>query len=858
MTKRRLRSAFGLAASAAVLAAGLAEAPAAMASGAPTDGPAVRSSQVCWHDAEHLATPPDGSVAYIACNDGRLVTVDATGVIDTAMIESGNADLALSRDGRSLSVVGITGNGVGEVQVVRTSDLALLRTITLSHQPSAVAAGPGSSIAVTSVGGTVSLVDTADGTQRSVPGTDGATAVRFTPDGSAVWASVPGTGVIDVIDPASATVTRTVDVGTSPGPVRFSASGATAYVLDADQDISVIDVATGSVSTATLASAAGDASDATSMAVSPDGSTAWVGDQVHGVVGVVDLATATLTSTVPIDRPTLDGVSPDGNQVYVTTTDGTPDNSAVDVLTASNDAVEHSLPLPDVPLSGVLSDSGSRLFVPAGGGVWLSAVSLQSPLSPVLTSSAGDVQLSWQPPLSDAAATYQVQQSLDGGQSWHDFGAATTSQSEDVPAVDAGSAVEYRVTDSLAGGGGDRSAPVDDVGDGTTSQQFSVQTAQGQPVVGGRLTWRAPGVSSGRAASAASNGSVTLPEVVAGRGTVSINGGRLPDGSTVNGSWKVLLGTQPQTLTVPDGPDELRHAAITVTLPNGVPVIGAKVSRQGWAWESEYSARDSQPFYRFVPGWSPKADAVTTNADGVAVIWGYDYGYGEPVQVSASYSDGELRQTATAALHGNRQTIQLKYMPWVTEAQQSASTDAGQVSAVRFQLNSANASRNVAGSTGGVQISLRPPAGWTSKRCRARSRLSGTTDSRGRLILRICGSVSGEVGVESKGAVAAPAIHLRVKGAPPEPPRALRATSPTVGRAVVSWSRSVFAGGARVTSYRISASLPKRKPHVFRVSGGQLRYRLSRLTSGRQWTVSVRAVTRYGVSQPAAATVWVA
>jgi YVTN family beta-propeller protein len=61
------------------------------------------------------------------------------------------------------------------------------------------------------------------------------------------------------------------------------------------------------------------------VAVSPDGTTAYVANAADGTVSVIDTATNTVTATVTVgDGAIVVAVSPDNHTVYVTNqTDGT-------------------------------------------------------------------------------------------------------------------------------------------------------------------------------------------------------------------------------------------------------------------------------------------------------------------------------------------------------------------------------------------------------------------------------------------------------------------------------------------------------------------------------------------------------
>ncbi|SEE23539.1 40-residue YVTN family beta-propeller repeat-containing protein [Streptomyces misionensis] len=120
---------------------------------------------------------------------------------------------------------------------------------------------------------------------------------------------------VTVYDPATGAKVTDVMVGSQPRSVALSPDGTQAYVTDyAGGAITVIDTAT---NTAVDAFAVGAAP--TPVAFSPDGAHAYVGlTGSPGQVAVIDTATRTVTATVPVGgQPFALQVRPDGGRVYV-------------------------------------------------------------------------------------------------------------------------------------------------------------------------------------------------------------------------------------------------------------------------------------------------------------------------------------------------------------------------------------------------------------------------------------------------------------------------------------------------------------------------------------------------------------
>lgn len=863
-----------------VVGAGSAAVPATATNG-PTSAAsaAIHTFTSCsenwYHGPSQVVVSADGSTAFAVCPNGDVEkATGADGLHDSVWVGTSNVTAAaISADGQWLYAAGSNSDGASLV-VVRTSDMQVVRTIPVSDTPRTIALSPDGSHAwlLSNYYGTSAAdVDLATGNVAEVPGLTGV-SLAFTPDGTQAWVADPSIAGVQVVDTATDTVVTQIKGISMPDSPVFSSDGTTAYVPSSYSDtISVVDTATDSVTSTIQLSGLADGptrfSDLTLLPGTPD---AYVAGN-SGEVDELDLATPAVVAQIPVDSPDTVQLSPDGTYLYVAAGADKASQGTVDVIRTADNTVASTMSMTGGATASALSASGSRLWVASKDSYvsYLSDVELQAPTGLTATPDGRTTTLSWNPPLAASGVqSYQLQRSTDGGTTWADAGAALpgSATSTTVPTAPAGTALEYRLRDQLAGGGGgDTGDILTVVTDGTAMQRLTVRTASGAPVVGGKLTWSMPGASSAHAASAADDGTVTFPEVVAGKATVSLGGGKMPDGSLVDGSWPVLLGTGAQHLVVPASPAKLRRIAVTVQLPNGVIVPDATVGATGF-----YQGTGSWSGYpRREWNWSVPADAIDT-VDGNAVGAVEGFADGTPVKVTATYDDGQLRQsqTVTADPGSDHVTIQLKYMPWLTESQSATTTDAGRMTTVRFTTHNTAAaapatptrptSTATTAATSGVEIALRPPSGWQAKRCRSASKLSGRTDNRGLLTLRVCASASGDFTVLSHGAVAARAVHLDVRHAPAEAPAGLSASSPDVGKAKIAWRRPAFTGGARVSAYRVALSLPKRPLRVVEVSASKLRALVSHLASGRQWTVKVQAVTTWGVGQPATTKVWVA
>ncbi|MCH9802114.1 MAG: YncE family protein, partial [Actinomycetia bacterium] len=95
---------------------------------------------------------------------------------------------------------------------------------------------------------------------------------------------------------AAPTVTATIAVGNNPAGVAITPDGSTAYVTNFENsNVSVIDTATNTVTTTI---AVGD--EPAGVAITPDGSTAYVPNFENNNVSVIDTATNTVGNTIAV------------------------------------------------------------------------------------------------------------------------------------------------------------------------------------------------------------------------------------------------------------------------------------------------------------------------------------------------------------------------------------------------------------------------------------------------------------------------------------------------------------------------------------------------------------------------------
>ena len=151
-------------------------------------------------------------------------------------------------------------------------------------------------------------------------------------------------------------VTATIAVGTQPIGVAISPDGTTAYVANySPSTVSVINTSTNTV-TATITVG----TNPYNLAVSPDGTKAYVTNTTANNVSVINTSDNTVAATITVGGDPSDvAFSPDGTTAYVTNTS----TNNVSVINTSTNTVTATIAVGTQPIGVAISPDGSKAYV---------------------------------------------------------------------------------------------------------------------------------------------------------------------------------------------------------------------------------------------------------------------------------------------------------------------------------------------------------------------------------------------------------------------------------------------------------------------------------------------------------------
>jgi hypothetical protein len=243
-----------------------------------------------------------------------------------------------------------------------------------------------------------------------------------------------------------------------------------------------------------------------------------------------------------------------------------------------------------------------------------------------------------------------------------------------------------------------------------------------------------------------------------------------------------------------------------------------------------------------------------TDINGTVVISGF---FAEPIDATVIYDDSVITQEQVVPLATAYTRVELEFIPFVSIETPTVTASPNQLVPVTVSINDAQVSpagfsrASVtfhAAAKKGIKVSLVAPKGAPKTKCKAK--LTGTTDSRGRMTFYVCATKSGVYTVKGAGAASVSTVRLQVKGTAPMPVRTVVAKSPSIGQASLSWASPIFDGKSAIKNYKLVASAKGKKTITKMVSASTKKVVIAGLSNGTTYTVSITAVNAKGQSDP--------
>jgi YVTN family beta-propeller protein len=308
---------------------------------------------------------PSGTIAYavnLGSNNLSVIDMATNTVINS--ISTGTSspwDAVFSPDGATAYVASEVGDTLSVIDVAANT---VVQTVSLGTSPYGIAINPsGSLLYVTEYSaGQVAVVNTVTySVVNTIPIGHGAYQIAINPQGTLAYVTQRYAG-LSVINLATNTVTATLS---GNGAVAFNPQGTLAYVTYWNSALlNVIDVATNAaINTITLGAVTRNGDDSTSIAFTPSGAAAYITDYSAENISVVDVAANTVTSSISVLGPGIGiapvAFNPVSHYAYITN-----DYGGIGIINPSNAVTGYIRgPLLANPFSLTFNPSGTLAYI---------------------------------------------------------------------------------------------------------------------------------------------------------------------------------------------------------------------------------------------------------------------------------------------------------------------------------------------------------------------------------------------------------------------------------------------------------------------------------------------------------------
>ncbi|MEI8231552.1 MAG: fibronectin type III domain-containing protein, partial [Actinomycetes bacterium] len=433
---------------------------------------------------------------------------------------------------------------------------------------------------------------------------------------------------------------------------------------------------------------------------------------------------------------------------------------------------------------------------------------------------------------------------------------------------------------------------------GAKPVRVTVIDSKGKPVKGGKITWQMVDNSawSSRTYGLTDDGVNDFPSAPAGQVDVTLKNAITADGATVSGSWRTTLGFDKTLLQLPE--TEPSKHTIRVVLPNGLPVIGAQVSIpepmpiygpticvsshviQLWmndsyidewgdyitaghfedkdvcdkwgkeilGYEGGANIDSTQVIngFTFVSNVGPYSG--TTDVNGNFVVSGF---FSEDPEATITYDDTIITQQQIVQVTTTNTRVELDYIPWVSVQNSAITANPNQLVSVEININDAQVGPAFFRESipkPRVKVTLVPPRGAPKGKCK--QTLSGYTNSKGKLTLKVCATKSGIYTIKSAGAASVKTVRMQVKNSAPMPVTSVTGKSLNLGQARLTWGVPLFDGKLPIKSYTVVAKASGKKTVTKTVKANTRKVTINGLANATNYTISIIANNAKGSSDP--------
>jgi len=146
-----------------------------------------------------------------------------------------------------------------------------------------------------------------------------------------------------------------------------------------------------------------------------------------------------------------------------------------------------------------------------------------------------------------------------------------------------------------------------------------------------------------------------------------------------------------------------------------------------------------------------------------------------------------------------------------------------------------------------VRVTIVPPKGAPKASCK--QTLTGTTNSKGKVTLKLCATKSGIYTLKSAGAASVKTIRVQVKNAAPMPVTSVTGKSPARGQAKISWGVPLFDGKSAIKTYTITAKATGKKTITKTITAKNRSIVFSGLANATTYQISIVATNAKGTSE---------